>query len=276
VRIPEVSVIIPTFNRANLLAQAIDSVLSQSYTDFELIVVDDGSTDATQALLSQYRGRIRYLFQENRGVSAARNLGIKAARGLYICLLDSDDLWLRDKLKEQMRLMKGDPKIRVSYTDEVWIRGGKRVNQGKRHRKYSGWILRKLLPLCLISPSSVMIERGVFEEVGLLDESFPVCEDYDLWLRIGSRMSMYLIEKPLIVKRGGRADQLSQIYWGQDRFRIKALVKLLSQDGVGEKEEILSVLEDKCHIYGQGCLKRGRIEEGQYYLNLPQLMRERL
>jgi len=136
--------------------------------------------------------------------------------------------------------------------------------------------LRKLLPLCLISPSSVMIERGVFEEVGLLDESFPVCEDYDLWLRIGSRMSMYLIEKPLIVKRGGRADQLSQIYWGQDRFRIKALVKLLSQDGVGEKEEILSVLEDKCHIYGQGCLKRGRIEEGQYYLNLPQLMRERL
>lgn len=275
-RIPEVSVIIPTFNRANLLAQAIDSVLSQSYTDFELIVVDDGSTDATQALLSQYRGRIRYLFQENRGVSAARNLGIKAARGLYICLLDSDDLWLRDKLKEQIRLMKGDPKIRVSYTDEVWIRGGKRVNQGKRHRKYSGWILRKLLPLCLISPSSVMIERGVFEEVGLFDESFPVCEDYDLWLRIGSRMSIYLIEKPLIVKRGGRADQLSRIYWGQDRFRIKALVKLLSQDGVGEKEEILSVLEEKCHIYGQGCIKRGRIEEGQYYLNLPQLMRERL
>ncbi len=275
-RIPEVSVIIPTFNRADLLAQAIDSVLSQSYTDFELIVVDDGSTDATQALLSWYRGRIRYLFQENRGVSAARNLGIKAARGRYICLLDSDDLWLRDKLKEQVRLMKGDPKIRVSYTDEVWIRGGKRVNQGKRHRKYSGWILRKLLPLCLISPSSVMIERGVFEEVGLFDESFPVCEDYDLWLRIGSRMPVYLIEKPLIVKRGGRADQLSQIYWGQDRFRIKALVKLLSQDGVGEKEEILSVLEEKCHIYGHGCIKRGRIEEGQYYLNLPQVMRERL
>jgi len=273
---PEVSVIIPTFNRTDLLAQAIDSVLSQSYTDFELIVVDDGSTDATQALLSQYRGRIRYLFQENGGVSAARNLGIKAARGLYICLLDSDDLWLRDKLKEQIRLMKGDTKIRVSYTDEVWIRGGKRVNQGKRHRKYSGWILRKLLPLCLISPSSVMIEKGVFEEVGLFDESFPVCEDYDLWLRIGSRMSIYLIEKPLIVKRGGRPDQLSRIYWGQERFRIKALVKLFSQDGVGEKEEILSVLEEKCHIYGQGCIKRGRIEEGQYYLNLPQLMRKRL
>lgn len=275
-RIPEVSVIIPTFNRADLLAQAIDSVLSQSYTDFELIVVDDGSTDATQALLSRYRRRIRYLFQENRGVSAARNLGIKVARGRYICLLDSDDLWLRDKLKEQIRLMKGDPKIRVSYTDEVWIRGGKRVNQGKRHRKYSGWILRKLLPLCLISPSSVMIERGVFEEVGLFDESFPVCEDYDLWLRIGSRMPIHLIEKPLIVKRGGRADQLSQIYWGQDRFRIKALVKLLSEDGVGEKEKILAILEKKCRIYGQGCIKRGRIEEGQYYLNLPQLMRERL
>ncbi len=275
-RIPKVSVIIPTFNRADLLAQAIDSVLSQSYTDFELIVVDDGSTDATQALLSRYRERIRYLFQENRGVSAARNLGIKVARGRYICLLDSDDLWLRDKLKEQIRLMKGDPKIRVSYTDEVWIRGGKRVNQGKRHRKYSGWILRKLLPLCLISPSSVMIERGVFEEVGLFDESFPVCEDYDLWLRIGSRMPIHLIEKPLIVKRGGRADQLSQIYWGQDRFRIKALVKLLSEDGVGEKEKILAILEKKCRIYGQGCIKRGRIEEGQYYLNLPQLMRERL
>jgi len=275
VRIPEVSVIIPTYNRADLLPQAVESVLSQSYTDFELIVVDDGSTDSTQEVISEHR-KLKYLFQENLGVSAARNQGIRMARGRYICFLDSDDLWLNDKLKEQIRLMRDHPEIRVSYTDEIWMREGKRVNPGKRHRKYSGWILKRLLPLCLISPSSVMIERGVFAEVGLFDESLPVCEDYDLWLRIGSRMPIYLVEEPLIVKRGGRADQLSHIYWGQDRFRIKALVKLLSQDGVGEREGVLAVLQEKCRIYGQGCIKRGRIEEGQCYLNLPQLMRERL
>ncbi len=274
-RIPEVSVIIPTYNRADLLPQAVESVLSQSYTDFELIVVDDGSTDSTQEVISEHR-KLKYLFQENLGVSAARNQGIRMARGRYICFLDSDDLWLNDKLKEQIRLMRDHPEIRVSYTDEIWMREGKRVNPGKRHRKYSGWILKRLLPLCLISPSSVMIERGVFAEVGLFDESLPVCEDYDLWLRIGSRMPIYLVEEPLIVKRGGRADQLSHIYWGQDRFRIKALVKLLSQDGVGEREGVLAVLQEKCRIYGQGCIKRGRIEEGQCYLNLPQLMRERL
>ncbi len=273
---PEVSVVIPTFNRADLLPQAIDSVLSQSYTDFELIVVDDGSTDSTQEVLSPYRGKIRYLFQENRGVSAARNLGVKVARGRYICFLDSDDLWLKDKLREQVDRTKAEPWARVSYTEEIWIRCGRRVNQGKRHRKYSGWILKKLLPLCLISPSSVMIEKGVFEEVGLFDESLPVCEDYDLWLRIGSRMPILLIEKPLIVKRGGRSDQLSSIYWGQDRFRIRALVKLLSRNGREGREEILSILEEKCRIYGQGCLKRGRIAEGRFYLNLPQLMREEL
>ncbi len=275
-RFPKVSVIIPTFNRADLLPQAIDSILYQSYTDFELIVVDDGSTDASQEILSGYRGKLRYLFQSNTGVSAARNLGIKKARGRYISFLDSDDLWLRDKLREQIGLMKSDPGIRVSYTDEIWMRGGKRVNQGKRHRKYSGWILKELLPICLISPSSVMMERGVFEEVGLFDEGFPVCEDYDLWLRISSRMPIHLIEKPLIIKRGGRADQLSQIYWGQDRFRIKALLKLLSQDGMGEKEEILAILERKCRIYGGGCIKRGRFEEGEFYLNLPKAMRKRL
>jgi len=272
---PEISVVIPTFNRAALLPQAIDSVLSQSYTDFELIVVDDGSTDSTQEVLSGYQG-VKYLFQENRGVSAARNLGIRMARGRYICFLDSDDLWLRDKLKEQIRLMRDNPQIKVSYTDEIWMRRGKRVNQGKRHRKYSGWILPRLLPLCLISPSSVMIEKRVFEEVGLFDESLPVCEDYDLWLRIGSRMPIHLIEKPLIVKRGGRSDQLSSIYWGQDRFRIRALVKLLSQNGKGVRSEILAVLRRKCQIYGQGCLKRGKIEEGEFYLRLPQLMEGKL
>jgi len=273
--VPEVSVIIPTFNRADFLPQAIDSVLSQSYTDFELIVVDDGSTDSTRKVLSKY-SEVRCCFQENRGVSAARNLGIKMAKGRYISFLDSDDLWLKDKLKEQIGIVRDNPEVRVSYTDEIWMRGGKRVNQGKRHRKYSGWILKKLLPLCLISPSSVMIEKGVFEEVGLFDENLPVCEDYDLWLRIGSRMPIHLIEKPLIVKRGGRSDQLSSIYWGQDRFRVRALVKLLSQNGREGREEILSILEEKCRIYAQGCLRRGRIAEGRFYLNLPQLMREEL
>lgn len=266
----KVSVIIPTYNRAKTLKETIDSVLSQRYDDLELIVVDDGSTDETREIIASYLPHLKYLYQERRGVSAARNKGITHARGDCFAFLDSDDLWLPDKLCLQMKFMEDHPKALICYTEEIWIRKGVRVNPMKKHKKYSGMIFKRCLPLCIISPSSVLIARSLIEEVGGFDEEFEVCEDYDLWLRISARYPVYLIETPLIVKRGGHADQLSKKMSGQDRFRIRSLVKLLEGDCLSfhQREIAWEELNRKCEIYGGGCIKRGKREEGEKILAL--------
>jgi len=266
----KVSVIIPTYNRAQVVGEAIDSVLSQTYNDLELIVVDDGSQDETRSVVSSYSSQVTYLHQEHQGVSAARNRGIELARGKYLSFLDSDDLWLKEKLYLQMEGMKSDPETLISYTEEIWIRKGVRVNPMKKHRKYSGMIFEHCLPLCIVSPSSVLIKRQLLDEVGVFDETLEVCEDYDLWLRISARYPIQFIEKPLIVKRGGHGDQLSRKWNGQDRFRIRALVKLLEEDYISthQREHAWRELVKKCTIYGKGCIKRGKKEEGDKILAL--------
>lgn len=267
---PNVSVIIPTYNRARTVREAIDSVLSQSYSDLELIVVDDGSTDETRDIVSSYVPELTYVYQEHQGVSAARNKGIACAQGHYIAFLDSDDLWLKDKLFLQMKFMENRPEALVCYTEEVWIRNGVRVNPMKKHRKYSGMIFEHCLPLCIISPSSVLMARRLFEHVGLFDEALEACEDYDLWLRISAQYPVYLIDTPLIVKRGGHADQLSKRVKRQDRFRIRALTKLLEGNNLSFDQRALAwkELRKKCDIYGKGCIKRGKKEEGERMLSL--------
>lgn len=267
---PKVSVIIPTYNRAKTLKEAIDSVLSQRYADLELIVVDDGSTDETREIILSYLPYLNYLYQEHRGVSTARNKGITHARGDYFAFLDSDDLWLPDKLCLQMKFMEDHPEALICYTEEIWIRKGVRVNPMKKHKKYSGMIFRHCLPLCIVSPSSVLIARSLIDEVGGFDEEFELCEDYDLWLRISARYPVYLIETPLIVKRGGHADQLSKKMSGQDRFRIRSLVKLLEGGCLSSHQRELAgkELSRKCEIYGGGCIKRGKREEGEKILAL--------
>ncbi|MBW2183914.1 MAG: glycosyltransferase [Deltaproteobacteria bacterium] len=267
---PKVSVIIPTYNRAHVLREAIDSVLSQKYSDLELLVVDDGSTDHTKEVVSSYTSKLAYIYQEHQGVSAARNRGIKHTKGDYLAFLDSDDLWLPDKLSTQMRFMEDHPEIHICYTEERWIRRGVRVNPMKKHRKYSGMIFEHCLPLCIVSPSSVLIARSLLEEIGVFDEELKVCEDYDLWLRISARYPIYLLDTPLIIKRGGHDDQLSKAMNGQDRFRIKALVKLLESDSLPPHQRELAggELKRKCEIYGKGCIKRGKKEEGEEILAL--------
>jgi len=260
---PLVSVIIPTYNRRDLLREAIDSVLSQTFKDFELIVVDDGSVDGTGRMLRRYGDRLTYVVQENRGVSVARNRGIDLAGGGYITFLDSDDLWMPTKLETQMRLFQDQRGARVCYTDEVWIRNGKRVNQKKRHAKYAGWIYVHCLPLCIISPSSVCLRREVLDTVGLFDPKMFVCEDYDLWLRVTARYPVHFIPEQLIVKRGGHADQLSTRSWGNDRFRVRALVKILENGTLDERLRMMTVdeLRRKCDVLMTGYRKRGKIQE---------------
>lgn len=261
------SVIIPTYNRASFLPKAILSIFQQTYTDFELIVIDDGSTDETQHVLKQFEGKIKIFFQENKGPSAARNLGIQKANGLYISFLDSDDLWTPKKLQIQMEWIQRNPDIKICYTDEIWIRNGIRVNPKKQHQKYNGWFLVKMLPLCLISPSSVLIHSEIFKTVGMFDETLPVCEDYDLWLRINVRYPITFIPEPLIIKLGGHEDQLSRKYWGIDRFRVKALEKLLKNPYLKDEYRPLVIqnIQRKCQIIANGCFRRGKIEQGKMF-----------
>ena len=263
---PCVSVIIPTHNRAWALAEAVDSVLGQSFSDFELIVVDDGSTDGTQDLLAAYGGRIRVEVQDHRGVSAARNRGIACARGELLAFLDSDDLWRPEKLARQAAFMQARPEVLICQTEEVWIRRGVRVNPARRHRGRSGMIFAPSLALCLVSPSAVMARRGLFAEVGLFDESLPACEDYDLWLRVSVRHPVHLLDEALVVKRGGHADQLSRA-WGLDRYRIRALAKLLDAGTLtaDQHRAAAATLRDKCRIYAAGCRKRRREAEACRY-----------
>jgi len=265
----QISIIIPTYNRALLLKEAIESVFLQTYKNFELIVVNDGSTDNTLNLLKQYGNRLRILNQENKGVSAARNLGIKNANGDLIAFLDSDDLWLPEKLKNQVNFFLNNLSALICQTQEIWIRNGIRVNPKKKHEKKSGMIFKNSLALCLVSPSAVMIHKKLFQNVGLFDESLPACEDYDLWLRISYKYPIYLIDKPLIIKRGGHDDQLSKDI-GLDRYRIKAIKKIIDS-GLLSKEQNKDAVETlikKCNIYSKGCLKHSRIDEANFYENL--------
>jgi glycosyltransferase involved in cell wall biosynthesis len=227
---PLISVIIPTYNRAWCLARAVDSVLEQDYRPLELIVVDDGSEDETRQLLRPWveSGRLAGLRQPNRGVGAARNAGIRASRGPLIAFLDSDDEWLAGKLSAQEKYLRDHPEAVLVQTQERWLRQGRRVNPGRRHLKKAGDLFIDSLALCLISPSAVMLRRSLLEEVGLFDERLAAAEDYDLWLRVLARYPAHLIDRELLIRHGGRPDQLSAGP-ALDRYRIMALEKILRQ-----------------------------------------------
>jgi glycosyltransferase involved in cell wall biosynthesis len=266
---PLVSVIIPTYNRAALVQEALASVQAQTYRDYEIVVVDDGSTDDTREVLCANR-EIRVLrHPHRRGVSAARNTGISAARGPWLAFLDSDDLWLPDKLARQMAYLTTRPNLRLCQTDETWVRRGVRVNKPLRHRKAAGRIFLPSLWRCMISPSAVMVHQQLFQDHGAFDETLPAAEDYDLWLRLTWRYEVGLVEAPLVIKRGGHPDQLSG-QCGLDRFRIRALVKLLAEPDLPEPyaRAARRTLAAKGAIYAQGCHKRGRQKEAAWYWNL--------
>lgn len=150
-----------------MLKTALDSVLAQSMKDFEVIVIDDGSNDDTEAMVAQYGKAVIYLWQKNSGVSCARNQGIKIAKSPHIALLDSDDIWHPDKLIKDAEFIKNNPHIKIHQSDNFWIKKGKQVNPGKKYLKKEGWIFPESLELCTISPSSAVIHRELFDKYGL-------------------------------------------------------------------------------------------------------------
>ena len=230
-------------------------------------MVDDGSTDETPDLLKSFGDALTVIRQENKGVSAARNRGIREAKGSLIAFLDSDDYFLPGKLECQAAFFDAHPEALICQTEEIWVRNGKRVNPKNRHKKPSGDIFLPSLELCLVSPSAVMLRKELLEEMNGFDETLPACEDYDLWLRIGANYPVYLIDTPLIVKRGGHGDQLSSAH-SLDRYRIASLEKLLKGNLLppDRAEAAAKVLVSKCRIYAEGCIKRGKQKEGEEYL----------
>lgn len=259
----EVAVVIPTHNRGAVVGRAVHSVLNQTRPPSEVIVVDDGSTDGTGPMLEAcFQGRIRVLCQKQQGVAAARNTGIAASSAGLIALLDSDDVWLPEKLAHQVTFLR-EGGWNICQTEEIWVRNGKRVNPGFKHAKPSGWVLEPSLNMCLVSPSCVLFSRKLWERCGPFDSGLPACEDFDLWLRVASRYPVGLLPKALVEKYGGHPDQLSRRIIGLDLYRIYALHKLLRQPELSGAERALAqiALVNRVHLYAQGCLKRDKPEE---------------
>ncbi len=254
----QITTVIPVFNREYMVRRAIDSVLSQSYLPEEIIVVDDCSTDGTPDILGSYGTKIKHIrLHNNSGPSKARNEGIKYAGTEWIAFLDSDDCWEKDKLINQVGYLTRYPFYRIMQSEEKWIRDGKRVNPCTHHKKPSGWIWEQSLERCLVSPSGVLITKSLLKRHGGFDESLPVCEDYDLWLKI-SRLHPVGLEPGLsVVKYGGHKDQLSQTYPAMDRFRVKSLFDLLNEEPDPDfKRKIVHILEKKLKILIKGYEKR--------------------
>ena len=258
-----VSVVIPCFNRIKTLFRSIDSVVNQTYKPSEIIIIDDGSTDGTRDFILNSYPNIKYFFQPKKGVSSARNKGIRESSSDWVAFLDSDDEWLPQKLEKQINQLGKHSEIFISHTNEIWIRNGVRVNQMKKHQKYGGYIFDKCLDICRISPSSVLIHKRVLKDVGVFDETLQVCEDYDLWLRITSKYSVLFEKELLIVKYGGHKDQLSKVKEGIEQFRIQSLEKILAFNHLTEDQFIMTknMLVRKLSIYAKGLEKRNKFDE---------------
>lgn len=264
---PLVSVIIPTHDRLALLMEAIGSVRAQRYAPVELIVVDDGSTDGTWERLRAEPG-LRPLRIDHTGrPGAVRNAGVAVATGDYLAFLDSDDLWMPDKLALQMELLRERPEVPIVHSRELWLRDGHPVSQaGQRHRR-SGWLFADAVRKCIVGPSTVVLHRAVLRAVGGFREDLEIAEDYELWLRVTARFPVAYCDRPLVTKRAGHGDQLSERYGQIERFRIDALAPLVAADHWAEPERSIArrELARKCLIHAAGARKRGRAVEAARY-----------
>jgi glycosyltransferase involved in cell wall biosynthesis len=261
----DITAIIPVYNRRQTVRRAIDSVLSQSYQPEEIIVVDDGSADGTPEILQGYGDRITsVLLQENRGAARARNIGVERARTEWIAFLDSDDSWKGDKLKKQVEYIRRFPFYEMIQSEEMWIRNGVRVNPRRHHAKPLGWIWERSLKRCLVSPSAVLVKRSLLEAYGKFDENLPVCEDYDLWLRISRHHPVGLEPGLSVIKYGGHEDQLSRKFFAMDKYRVISLARQLRNEPRDEyRSRIIHVLEKKLNILIQGYEKRQKMNDAR-------------
>jgi glycosyltransferase involved in cell wall biosynthesis len=200
---PLVSVIIPAYNAARFVAQAVESVLAQSYRPVEILVIDDGSTDDTARVLEPYRDAIRYIRQPNGGPSRARNNGLAHARGELIAFLDADDVWLPDKLSRQVRCLEESPAVGVVHCDTYNLdeQSGARSRRATPRDDFAGNCYARLFRGNQVTYSTVVIRRECLDRVGPMDERYTHAEDYDLLLRLARRFPFAYVPEPLAVYR---------------------------------------------------------------------------
>jgi glycosyltransferase involved in cell wall biosynthesis len=200
-----VSVVIPTYNYAHFLGDAIESALAQAYKNIEVIVVDDGSSDNTSDVVKKYEGAVRYIYQNNRGLSAARNTGIRESRGQYIAFLDADDIWMPEKISEQLKLFEGQNNIGAVSCRFYEMNERMIVLAESKHKDYPPKVLKEKLMLsnAVSGGSSIVVKKECFDLVGLFDEKLSAAEDWDMWLRISTKFNIRIVEKPLLKVRVG-------------------------------------------------------------------------
>ncbi len=253
----EIDIIIPIFNRAYCLKRTIDSVLAQSYPNWRLWAVNDGSTDETSSILKTYAKldqRIQIVETVNGGVSLARNIGVQQGIAPWIAFLDSDDEWLPEKLEIQMNFTTHSPQSKFVFCDEIWIRNNKQVQQKAHQKKQGGNLFLRSLETCLIGASTVIMKRDLYQEMKGFDISYPVCEDYNLWLKILSLYEVDFISRPLVKKYGGHPDQLSTQFKAMDLWRIKSLEWILENRTLSpsDSEAVRAELVKKAEILALG------------------------
>lgn len=249
-----ISVVIPVFNRSHLLARTIKSVLRQTYKNFEILIVDDHSTENILSVVQNYN--VSYLRSAGKGVSAARNTGIRHAKGEWIAFLDSDDEWTPDKLEKQTNSIQKNH-LRFVHSDEVWMRNGTIFPQKAKHKKSGGFLFEKCAERCVIGASTVLVQKNLLLEMNLFDENFVVCEDFDLWLRISAQEEIGFLNEALTIKHGGHPEQLSLQYHSMDLWRVRALVKHLHRNDLSlqQKAALTSSLKFKANVLLKGYKK---------------------
>jgi len=258
----KISVIIPAFNAVSTLSRTIDSVLAQSYGADEIIVVDDGSSDATSEVAKMY-SEVILLRQKRMGAASALNNGAMMASNEWIAFLEAADTWHPDKLQEQVACLRKSRHTKVICTDQTLVRGGREVDTAEKSQKPQEIPFDNCLSGCNMALSSLLIEKKLFDRLGGFDESMECCEDYDLWLRIMQEEKIAMIERKLVNSYGDAGDRSSCGEKETARFRVKALEKHL--EGVHDaavREELIRTLR----VLAEGAKKDAKEEEGALYL----------
>jgi glycosyltransferase involved in cell wall biosynthesis len=277
---PFFSIIIPTYNRSNFLLNAIQSVLKQTLKSFEIIIVDDNSNDDTKKKILEFSNMInknliikndfffiktlqskcveiesflesedqnfKYIkLKKNNGVSISRNIGSLFSRYNFLCFLDSDDLWHKNKLQKQSKVILSNKDIHLIHTNEKWLFNGKHLNKKNIHKVDKNSFIADSLMRCMISPSSVCIKKNIFFDCNGFNEDYTVCEDYDLWLKFLFHYNISYIDEKLVTKHGGHEGQLSKRFNGMDYWRVKSLIYLLKRNKSDNFLEICTQKEIK-------------------------------
>ena len=236
---PKISVIIPTYNRAQYVCRAIESVLRQTYRDYEIIVIDDGSTDNTKDVLSKYNGRIKYVYQPNQGISNARNHGIRVSAGEYIAFLDSDDEWIPEKLAVQLELLENNKKLGIVCSKMIILDENGR-ECGMKPEDRTGKNFKELIEIGGDLPtSSIMTRRECFDKVGLFDETLPMMEDFEMWVRIASQYDLDIFTTKVLAYYHKHAQQITKdmtlVYESTIKLQEKILHNFEHTPGFPEK-----------------------------------------